>query len=199
MPKPPSEKPAPTGAREKGRGSNRPRPRLPTLVGVAPGDLPEEGEKKRGSTRPRPRLPTLVGVAPAAPIIGKRLERPHSAPPAEWPKRAVVGDLRRFGRVPVEQPLLFGPKDEDGLTEGTAVDISLGGMFIATDAPPRFGTVIEIHMRLPGARGDLVLPATVRWMRSEGVGVQFGLLGAKATLAITEIVRLHEESKRRGR
>src|ERR1700733_12470290 len=147
MRKPPSEKPAPPGAREKGGGS----------------------------TRPRPRLPTLVGVAPAAPIVvGKRAKSPSEGPPALGPNHGIAVDLRRFSRAPIEQALLFGSKDEDVLAEGAAVDISLGGMFIVTETPAPFGTVIEIHTELTGARGELVLPAVVRWTRVGGMGVQFG-------------------------
>jgi len=174
MPRRPSEKPAPT-----------------------PPGAPEKG---RPSTRPRPRLPTLVGVAPAAPIVvGKVVKRPSDGPPALGPNHGIAVDLRRFSRAPIEQTLLFGSRDEDGLAEGAAVDISLGGMFIVTETPAAFGTTIEIHTQLAGVRGEFVLPAVVRWTRVGGMGVQFGMLGAKETLAITEIVRKYEKAKRGGR
>jgi type IV pilus assembly protein PilZ len=105
-------------------------------------------------------------------------------------------ELRRFSRAPIQQLLLFAPKDEDGFVEGTGNDISLGGMFVATEFPAPFNTEITIHTRLDGVEGEFVLPAIVRWRRPDGMGVQFGPLGARETLAISEIVRRFEESRR---
>ena len=44
-------------------------------------------------------------------------------------------------------------------------------------------------VRLPGAKEDSKLPATVRWANTEGIGVQFGLMGAKETHLLTEVMR----------
>jgi hypothetical protein len=177
-------------------------------------EKPGAPAKGRGSKRPgpRPRLPTLVGVAPAAPIVSPRSTRtpkqgaedtdepPRSATPpvSKQPVTRRVGgrisELRRFNRVPLDQALLFAPKGEDAFTEGTAVDISLGGVFVMTDLPAPFGAEITIHTHLYGLDGEVALPGTVRWTKSDGMGVQFGPLGAKETLAITEIVRRYEAS-----
>jgi hypothetical protein len=177
-------------------------------------EKPGASAKGRGSKRPgpRPRLPTLVGVAPAAPIVGPGSSRtpkqgavggdepPRSASPPASRQPATrraggrISELRRFNRVPLEQPLLFAPKDDDAFAEGTAVDISLGGVFILTDTPAAFGAEITIHAHLYGLDGEVALPGTVRWTKSDGMGVQFGPLGAKVTLAITEIVRRYESS-----
>lgn len=71
---------------------------------------------------------------------------------------------------------------------GTAKDISLGGMFVEIEAAPAFATAVTILMRLPGV-GEARLPAVVRWTKSEGFGVQFGLLGARETHAISKLLR----------
>jgi hypothetical protein len=225
--KPPSEKPAAqTRTPEKEHESKRPavRERLPTLLGVAPsgGTIPAPTgarAKGRASGRPRPRLPTLAGVAPPATVVTERSRRaavrpadevseaPRSVPTHEprvvssgaavqSPRRTV--ELRRFNRVPIDEPLRFAPKDEDRFADAIAVDISLGGMFIATNSPAPFGAEIRIYACLDGAEGEFVLPAIVRWTKTDGMGVQFGPLGAMATLAITEIVREHQESQSRG-
>jgi hypothetical protein len=232
--KPPSEKPAaPTRRPEKERDSKRPavRERLPTLLGVAPseGTTPAPTgarEKGRGPGRPRPRLPTLAGVAPPATIVTERSGRapvrpaseasdPPRSTPTQEPRVVSPGaavqspgrtvELRRFNRVPIDQPLRFAPKDEDRLlpdetrfADAIAVDISLGGMFIVTKRPAPFGAEIRIYARLHGAEGEFALPAIVRWTKADGMGVQFGPLGAKETLAITEIVREYQESESRG-
>ena len=103
-------------------------------------------------------------------------------------------ELRRFKRSRIDRPVLFAPKDDDAFSDGVAVDISLGGMFIASDFPAAFGAEVTIHLTLDDASTELVLPAVVRWTRPDGMGVQFGLLGARETFAITELVREFEES-----
>ena len=71
---------------------------------------------------------------------------------------------------------------------GSAKDVSLGGMFVETTAPsPAFGTKLTIVCRLPGLDRDARLPAVVRWTKAGGFGVQFGLLGARETYAITKL------------
>ena len=72
---------------------------------------------------------------------------------------------------------------------GTARDIGIGGIFIETTEVLPFGAVVVIVGRLPGASHDLRLPGIVRWSKSNGFGVQFGLLGAQETHAILTIVK----------
>jgi hypothetical protein len=42
---------------------------------------------------------------------------------------------------------------------------------------------------LPSQRAPFALPGVVRWNRDGGMGVQFGLIGARETHAITELTR----------
>jgi type IV pilus assembly protein PilZ len=100
-------------------------------------------------------------------------------------------ELRRFTRAPLETPLQFSNKkgDRRERVEGIARDISVGGMFIESQLPAGFGDEIVVYLTLPGSATELVLPGVVRWTRSGGMGVQFGLLGARETHAITEIVK----------
>lgn len=67
--------------------------------------------------------------------------------------------------------------------------MSLGGMFIEADVVPAFGAKIEIQCMLPGISHEVKLPAVVRWAKPGGFGVQFGLLGARETHAITGMLR----------
>jgi PilZ domain len=103
---------------------------------------------------------------------------------------------RRFHRAPLQRAVLFAPKGEDVFCDGVAMDISLGGMFIATELPDPFGAEIVVLMRVERSGPDLALPAVVRWTRQDGMGVQFGLLGARATFEITEILREHAKNAR---
>jgi type IV pilus assembly protein PilZ len=62
-------------------------------------------------------------------------------------------------------------------------------MFIESETPVSFGTELQIHIRLPNTKAESVLPATVRWLNPGGFGVQFGLLGARETHAISELLK----------
>ncbi len=67
---------------------------------------------------------------------------------------------------------------------GVALDIGLGGMFIEAVESLAYGASLEVI--LPGS--SIRLPATVRWSSGNGMGVQFGLLGARETHAVTTLV-----------
>jgi hypothetical protein len=97
-----------------------------------------------------------------------------------------VQDKRRHPRVPVNLPISWeGP--ERVATSGVLVDVSMGGAFVRSENPPAFGTTVTIVGDLPGASGAR-LPAVVRWSKPDGFGVQFGLLGARETHALNNLV-----------
>jgi type IV pilus assembly protein PilZ len=83
----------------------------------------------------------------------------------------------------------FAAKGSDRRIAGQATDVSLGGMFIRTGEPLVFATELVVHMKVPAQRAVLTFPAVVRWVGPAGMGVQFGLLGARETHAITELTR----------
>src|SRR5437762_256941 len=72
---------------------------------------------------------------------------------------------------------------------GTARDIGLGGIFVESEATLPFGTEVVIVTRLLGVKSELRLPGVVRWTKPTGFGVQFGLLGARETHIISELLR----------
>jgi hypothetical protein len=92
---------------------------------------------------------------------------------------------RKHPRAQISSPVTFqlgdGPR-----VEARCVDISLGGMFIETDAPASYGTALTIFVRLPGY--DATIDAIVRWAKPSGMGVQFGRMGARETHALTELL-----------
>lgn len=67
-------------------------------------------------------------------------------------------------------------------------DVSLGGMFIDTAAPLPYGTAVRLFLRLPGLRDEAVIDAVVRWSKPDGMGVQFGVMGARETHGLTELI-----------
>ena len=97
---------------------------------------------------------------------------------------------RRHARATIDLPVLFAVKGADSHGQGIGKDISIGGMFIETTEAATFGSevVVRVRLRTPsGTDQDFDLPGVVRWVRSGGMGVQFGLLGALETHAITEM------------
>ncbi len=98
-------------------------------------------------------------------------------------------ELRRHQRTRVSIALEFVAKDSNGPLPGRARDISLGGMFVETAEPLPFSTDLVVYITLPGQKTRLALPAVVRWIGSDGMGIQFRLLGARETHAITELTK----------
>jgi type IV pilus assembly protein PilZ len=76
-----------------------------------------------------------------------------------------------------------------GQVVGQAKDISVGGMFIESDAQVGFNMQVTIVVRLPNTKADSRLPGVIRWIKPGGFGVQFGLLGARETHAISELFK----------
>ena len=72
--------------------------------------------------------------------------------------------------------------------EGKVRDLSIGGMFFVGDKVGPFGSKVEVTLRFGGRAGDMTIPAIVRWSGADGFGVQFGLMGAKETHAIVQIL-----------
>jgi type IV pilus assembly protein PilZ len=89
----------------------------------------------------------------------------------------------------IELPVEFSAQGSGQRVPGIARDISIGGMFIETKSPAAFGSAVRIGFPIPGRGDPLLLEATVRWTGASGMGVQFGLLGARETHAITEVAR----------
>ena len=103
-------------------------------------------------------------------------------------------EKRRHARANINLPVLFAVKGADAHSEGIGRDLSIGGMFIETSAAAAFGAevVVRVRLRTPASgEQDFDLPGVVRWVKSGGMGVQFGLLGALETHAITELTKLH--------
>jgi uncharacterized protein (TIGR02266 family) len=99
-----------------------------------------------------------------------------------------VVELRHYQRAPVDIAVEFAAKGSPDRSSGRAKDLSIGGMYVQTAAPLPFGSEVVVHVVLPGQKAPMALPAVVRWSRpTEGMGLQFGLIGARETHAITEL------------
>jgi len=98
-------------------------------------------------------------------------------------------EQRRSHRARLDAVVQVTRKGGDEVASGEARDVSVGGIFVETASPFPFGTEVVVHVRLPGYKDELAMPAVVRWTGEDGMGLQFQLLGARETHAITEIVR----------
>jgi hypothetical protein len=103
------------------------------------------------------------------------------------PEGDPLQEQRRYPRKPVDLAVtLVGPDGEE--TAGRGEDLSLGGMFLTVPRTYPFGTKVVVKTKLP-TLGDTELPGVVRWVKPDGMGIQFGLLGARQTHAITGMTK----------
>ena len=102
--------------------------------------------------------------------------------------RGTVQDKRSHPRVPLIVDVTCEVSGGAPIL-GRSKDISVGGMFIDSEARVSFGTEVTIVLRLPNTKADARLPAVIRWLNPGGFGVQFGLLGARETHALSELFK----------
>jgi type IV pilus assembly protein PilZ len=99
-----------------------------------------------------------------------------------------VQDKRSPPRIPLNADVTCEASGAPNIG-GRAKDISIGGMFIESEAQVTFGVEVSIVLRLPNTKQDLRVPAVIRWIKPGGFGVQFGLLGARETHALSELFK----------
>ena len=68
-------------------------------------------------------------------------------------------------------------------------NISLGGMYVITDAPLKYGAEVTLRFRLPALKEPTTCEATVRWKKDDGVGVQFGSLRALEVWGLNQLFK----------
>lgn len=99
-----------------------------------------------------------------------------------------VVEARKHPRQSVRMSVEFQQGDQPRVA-GSCRDLSLGGMFVETPSPAPFGSSVQVYVTFPALKGETVIQATVRWTSPEGMGVQFGVMGARETHALTELLR----------
>lgn len=95
-------------------------------------------------------------------------------------------EKRQHARKPVNLPASITLLASQAQYPGTCRDLSIGGMFVETQARAAFGDKLSVSLDLPG--GPVVMQAVVRWTAPDGLGLQFGLMGARETHAIVTIL-----------
>ncbi len=91
--------------------------------------------------------------------------------------------FRKSASFAVEFSVGQGPHEP-----GVCRDFSLGGMHVQTTKPAPFGASVTVYTKLKGLQAVSALPGIVRWIKADEMGVQFGLLGARETFALTEML-----------
>ena len=72
---------------------------------------------------------------------------------------------------------------------GQTRDLSLGGMFVHTTAPVRFGMEVELHLSVAELKYEGRIPAVVRWVDAGGVGLAYRSLRARDVHAINQLIK----------
>ena len=72
--------------------------------------------------------------------------------------------------------------------EAICRDVSIGGAFLETNRPAPFGAKVTVFLRLPGLEKEVAVASTVRWTKPDGMGVQFGVMGARETHALVTMI-----------
>lgn len=112
----------------------------------------------------------------------RKLRAATSAPEVRGEERRVHPRHERCVEV-----LMTGPDGKR--VHGFTRDLSLGGMYIESPRSWPFGTVLEVWMALPGLPEGATVTATVRWSKEGGMGLQFGLMGARETHALVAVLK----------
>jgi hypothetical protein len=98
-----------------------------------------------------------------------------------------VADNRQYPRKSVELRIAFqigdGPRED-----ARCRDLSLGGAFLETAKKLPYETKLKVFIQFPGQKSETEIESTVRWSTADGMGVQFGVMGARETTALTELL-----------
>jgi type IV pilus assembly protein PilZ len=98
-----------------------------------------------------------------------------------------MDEKRVHPRIDIELDVTCEFADRPPLT-GRSKNLSVGGMFVRSGESLAFNTKVTVVTRLPDA-GEVRLAGLVRWSTPEGFGVQFGVLGARETHALSNMMR----------
>lgn len=90
-------------------------------------------------------------------------------------------------RYDLEIPVVIIQGDRE--VRGTTRNVSLGGMFVVTEEKLEFGSEARVRMRLPALKEHTDVPVVIRWLTSEGIGVQFGSLRALEVWALNQLFK----------
>ncbi|MBW2526945.1 MAG: PilZ domain-containing protein [Deltaproteobacteria bacterium] len=94
---------------------------------------------------------------------------------------------RRHVRKDVDFPVLV-LVDGVPAVDGRCANLSVGGMFVEEIEPIVVGEQVSVRFKLTPDARSMELPATVRWTKRKGMGLQFGTVNATQTYELTEFL-----------
>jgi type IV pilus assembly protein PilZ len=109
---------------------------------------------------------------------------------------ASESDRRNNKRIPVKHEVVY--LNIEGLISDYTVNISRGGIFIATDAPLDLGTIVQLELKLSGSVVPVDIVGEVAWITKPdrnssliipGMGVEFRNLNAKAKKSLELFIK----------
>jgi type IV pilus assembly protein PilZ len=103
-----------------------------------------------------------------------------------------LGERRRLARVQTEFAVVIELPDGQRF-DARALDVGVGGLFLETTQAPGYGS--SLTAILTEGSATLRFPAIVRWANERGIGLQFGLLGARETHFLSRICSRVRDSK----
>jgi uncharacterized protein (TIGR02266 family) len=71
--------------------------------------------------------------------------------------------------------------------ETVSHNISLGGMYLLTDVQLKYGSQVKLRFRLPTLKEDTECEGVVRWVKDDGIGVQFASLRALEVWGLNQL------------
>lgn len=96
-------------------------------------------------------------------------------------------DKRSHARFPVSLEITLVCAGQRHRAESR--DVSLGGMFVYTDAKVPFGADVEVVLRLPAMKEEITIQAVARWHQNGGVGVSFKSMRAREVWALNQLFK----------
>jgi hypothetical protein len=101
-----------------------------------------------------------------------------------------MSERRRHPRNSIAFPVTLVMGGAPSPVPGLCKDISLGGVYVATEARPAPGQPLRMIATLPGSTEPVTIFVSVRWTGHDGVGLQFDSLGDKERNAVLTALRL---------
>jgi uncharacterized protein (TIGR02266 family) len=104
---------------------------------------------------------------------------------------------RKYQRYPLEMPVDWKAHDSEDVFISSTADLSAGGAFVRTLAPPPVGTPVVVVLA-PTKGAVLTISGRVTWARhdagAEGMGVRFEEPSSETGRALREALRKMDES-----
>ena len=94
---------------------------------------------------------------------------------------------REHERFEIDLPVVM-VVDEDHIAARTR-NVAQGGAYVLTEQSIPYGTKLKIRLKFPALKEESEIEATVRWVRDDGIGLQFGSLRAVEVWAVNQLFR----------